>query len=407
MMQSKHVRFLLWAVIGMVLLSVLTYLFRPRAIIVDIAQVVKADLQEIITDEAKTRVHDVYTLSAPVTGHLRRIEAEVGDQVERLTTIVAEIEPIDPDFLDPRSEAQAKADIKTAESALTLAQAEVNQSQAELDFALAEFNRMRELRVSNNVSARELDNSERTYKTALAALATTQAGLQMRVYELERSKALMLSPSTTQTQHGNCQCVNITAPVSGRILKVLNKSEGVVIAGTALLEIGNPKDLEIVVELLSFDAVKVEPGQVVNIKNWGGSQPLTGRVNRIEPIGFMKVSALGIEEQRVNVVVDITSEYNRWARLGHGYQVDVEIVLWNGSDVLTVPVTALFREQDKWAIFVVREKTAHKQIISIGHKNAFNVEVISGLNESDWYVSHPNNQITDNVKVSSSTDYIE
>ncbi|MFT4789662.1 MAG: HlyD family secretion protein [Oleiphilaceae bacterium] len=407
MMQSKHVRFLLWAVIGMVLLSVLTYLFRPRTIIVDIAQVVKGELQEIITDEAKTRVHDVYTLSAPVTGHLRRIAAEVGDPVERLTTIVAEIEPIDPDFLDPRSEAQAKADIKTAESALSLAQAEVDQSQAELDFALAEFDRMRELRVSNSVSARELDNSERTYKSALAVLATTQAGLQMRVYELERARALMLSPSTTQTQHGNCQCVNITAPVSGRILKVLNKSEGVVIAGTALLEIGNPKDLEIVVELLSFDAVKVEPSQVVNIKNWGGSQPLTGRVNRIEPIGFMKVSALGIEEQRVNVVVDITSEYNHWARLGHGYQVDVEIVLWNGSDVLSVPVTALFREQDKWAIFVVKEDVAYKQIISIGHKNAFNVEVITGLNEGDWYVSHPNNQITDNVKVSSRRDYIE
>lgn len=407
MMQSKHVRFLLWAVIGMVLLLVLSYLFRPRTIIVDMAQVVKGNLQEIITEEAKTRVHDVYTLSAPVTGYLRRIEAEVGDPVERLTTIVAEIEPIDPEFLDPRSEAQAKADIKTAESALKLAQAEVNQSQAELDFALAEFNRMRELRVNKNVSARELDNSERTYKTALAALATTQAGLQMRVYELERSKALMLSPSTTQSQHGHCQCINITAPVSGRILKILNKSEGVITAGTALLEIGNPKNLEIVIELLSFDAVKVEPGQVVNIKNWGGFEPLNGRVNRIEPIGFMKVSALGIEEQRVNVIIDITSEYNSWARLGHGYQVDAEIVLWNGSDVLSVPVTALFRDQDKWSIFVVREKVVYKQIISIGHKNAFNVEVISGLNEGDWYVSHPNNQITENVKVSSRSDYIE
>lgn len=406
-MQSKYVRLLLWAVISVVLLLVLAYLFKPRAIIVDMAQVTKGKLQEIISDEAKTRVHDVYTLSAPVTGHLRRITAEVGDPVERLTTIVAEIEPIDPDFLDPRSEAQAKADIKTAESALSLAKAEVNQAEAELDFALAEFDRMRELRVSNSVSARELDNSERAYKTARAALATVQAGLQMRVYELERSKALMLSPSTTQTEHGRCQCINITAPVSGRILKVLNKSEGVVMAGTSLLEIGNPEYLEIVVELLSFDAVKVEPGQVVNIKNWGGSELLTGRVNRIEPIGFMKVSALGIEEQRVNVIIDITSEYSRWSRLGHGYQVDVEIVLWDGSDILSVPVTALFREQDKWAIFVVTDNTVQKRIIHIGHRNAFNVEVISGLNEGDWYVSHPNNQITDNVKVSSSIDFVE
>lgn len=407
MMQSKQVRLLLWVIITVVLILVLAYLFKPRAIIVDMAQVTKGALQEIISDEAKTRVHDVYTLSAPVTGHLRRITAEVGDPVERLTTVVAEIEPIDPDFLDPRSEAQAKADIKTAHSALSLAQAEVNQAQAELDFALAEFNRMRELRVSNSVSARELDNSERAYKTTRAALATAQAGLQMRVYELERSKALMLSPSETQTQHGSCQCVSITAPVSGRILKVLNKSEGVVMAGTSLLEIGNPEDLEIVVELLSFDAVKVEPGQVVNIKNWGGSQPLTGRVNRIEPIGFMKISALGIEEQRVNVIVDIISEYSRWARLGHGYQVDVEIVLWDGSDLLSVPVTALFRDQGKWAIFVVRDNTAQKKIVRIGHKNAFNVEVVSGLNEGDWYVSHPNNQIADNVKVLSRIDFIE
>jgi HlyD family secretion protein len=406
-MQPKQSRLLLWSVIAALLICTLLLLFWPKSVITDLAQVSKGTLQISISDEGKTRVHDIYVLSAPVTGHLRRIEAEVGDPVLISSTIVAQIEPIDPAFLDPRSEAQAKADIQTAKSALNLSQAEVNQAQAELDFALTEFDRMAELRINNSVSERELDNAERAYKTRRAALATAQAALQMRSYELERTKALLLSPSSTQLEHGNCECMNITAPVSGRILKVLNKSEGVVTAGAPLLEIGDPKDLEIVVELLSFDAVKVEPGQRVVIRNWGGAESLSGRVKHVEPIGFKKVSALGIEEQRVNVIIDLASEFSEWSRLGHGYQVDVDIVIWKKKELLTVPVTALFRDQQEWAIFLANNNTVEKRIIKIGRKNAFRAEVISGMQEDDWFILYPNEQIKDGVKVVSRSEYVD
>ena len=404
-MNVNYSRVLLWGFIGFMLIAALSYALWPRPVIIDMAQITKQEFMVTLADEGQTRVHDIYVLSAPVTGHLRRIEAEVGDAVVTSETIVAQIEPIDPAFLDPRSEAQAKADINVAESAKILSQAKVNEARAELDFARTELGRMRELRVNNNVSERDLDNAERTYKTTRALLASAQAALNMRNYELERVKALLLSPTTTQAEHGHCECLNITAPVTGRILKVVNKSEGVVASGTALLEIGDPQNLEIVVELLSFDAVKVEPGQSVVIKNWGGAKPLQGRVSRIEPIGFKKVSALGIEEQRVNVIVDFQSKPSQWARLGHGYQVDVDIILWQGKNLLTVPVTALLRDKQHWAVFVVDNGLAQKRRVDIGRKNAFAAEVISGLQEHDWIIVYPNDQIADGVRVAARTEF--
>ncbi|MFQ3237272.1 MAG: HlyD family secretion protein [Paraglaciecola sp.] len=400
-MQAINSRKILWTVITTLLFIVLLYLFWPRGVIVDMAQVKKGALQVTVADEAKTRVHDTYVLSAPITGYLRRIELEVGDPVLISSTTVAQIEPIDPAFLDPRSEAQAKADIQAADSAKSLAKAEVSQAQAELDFALSEVERMRKLRIKNSVSARELDNAERAYKFQRAALATTQAALQMRNYELERVEALLLSPTSTQKSHGHCPCLNIIAPINGHILRVFNKSAGVVTAGTPLVEIGDPQDLEIVVELLSFDAVNVQPGQKVTIENWGGTTPLNGVVNRIEPIGFLKVSALGIEEQRVNVIVTLQSDPELWQRLGHGYQVDVKIMLWEGSDLLTIPITALFRDEQHWAVFLANNNVVEKRRVQIGRKNAFAAQIISGLNEGDWFILYPNDQLADGVSISS------
>lgn len=398
-MTVRYSRSFLWLVIGALIIAVLVYLFNPRPVITDLGKLGKNSFRLSISEEGKTRVHDIYVLSAPVTGYLRRIDADVGDAVTMSDTVVAEIEPIDPTLLDPRSEAQAKADIEAASSSMKLAQAEVNQAEAELEFASSELNRMRELRINDSVSERELDNARRTFKTSRAALATAQAALQMRSFEHERAKTQLLSPTATQQQRGNCSCVNILAPVSGRILKILTKSEGVVNAGTSLVEIGDPRDLEIVIELLSSDAVKVEPGQTVEIQNWGGEGLLTGRVNRIEPVGFMKVSALGIEEQRVNVIVDIQEPFERWARLGHAYQLDVDIILWQGDDVLTVPVTALFRENENWAIYAVNEGVVEKRYLQVGRLNAYDAEVLSGLNEGEQYIKYPTNQIDAGIRV--------
>lgn len=398
-MNTRQSRLLFWGIIGAVLILTILYSFWPRAVVSDIGTLSRFDIRVTVSEEAKTRVHDIYVLSAPVTGYIRRIESEVGDPVVLSETVVAKIEPIDPAFLDPRTEAQARADIEAANSSTKLAKETVNQAEAELEFALSELNRMRELRRSNSVSERDIDNAQRAYKTNRAALGTAQANLQMRLFELERAKAQLLSPAVTIAKHGDCQCVDILAPITGRILKVLNKSEGVVSAGTPLVEIGDPQDLEIVVELLSFDAVKVQPGQDVIITNWGGERDLMGVVKHVEPIGFKKVSALGIEEQRVNVLVDFRNDKAQWSRLGHGYQLDVDIVLSESNDVLAIPITALFREQQKWAVYAVVENRVEKRFVELGVQNHLHAQITKGLREGEGYILHPNDQIQEGVKV--------
>lgn len=399
-MSAEKSRYILWGSIGSLFMLGVLFAFWPRPVLVTMEQVAKDSITVTVREEAKTRIHDLFVLSSPVTGYLRRITAEVGDEVQGTTSIVAEIEPMDPSFLDPRSEAQAIAVVQAAIAAERLAEAEVEQVEAELEFAQSELKRMRELFQNNSVSVRELDNAERQQKTLVATLATAQASLQMREFEHQRAQAQLMSPVITQNNHGHCECLIIRAPISGKILKVINQSEGVVNVGTPLVEIGDPKDLEIVVELLSFDAVKVLPGQRVIIHNWGGDKPLQGQVSKIEPIGFTKVSALGIEEQRVNVIVALQSEFEQWFRLGHGYQLDVDIVLWENSDVIAIPLTALFRVGEDWAIYVVVKERAIQRVVKVGQRNTFKAEILSGLEVGEWLIPHPNDQIAEGIMVS-------
>jgi len=390
-------RIVFWGVLALALAAGLLYAFRPQPVPVDFAVIERGPLVVAVAEEGETRVKEVFVLSAPVTGRALRIDAHVGDTVIANETVIAQIEPIDPSFLDPRTEAQARAAVRAAEAARALAAAELDQAQAELDFAQSELDRARRLIRSETISQRALDDAERIFKTRRAAVATAVAALRMREFELEQARAQLMSPVETQRQRGECECVPIRAPVSGRILRVLHESEGVVQAGTALVEIGNPKDLEIVVDLLSTDAVKVLAGQRVVIEEWGGDAPLAGRVRRVEPFGFTKVSALGIEEQRVNVIVDFTDPPERWQRLGHGYRVDARIVLWEGKDILKVPVPALFRDGDRWAVFVEEDEKAQRRLVEIGGRNGLEAEIVSGLAAGQRVVLHPGDRIVDGV----------
>jgi HlyD family secretion protein len=406
-MKRINKRTLFWGLIGTLLLMGLFYAFKPRAVMVDWYVVKSGQLTISIREEGKTQVHDIYTLSAPVTGRLKRIDAHVGDAVVMSATTVAQIEPLDPGFLDPRSEAQAQADIQAAESARQLAEAEVSQAQAELDFAFSELARMRELSISGAISERELEMAEKTYKTQRAVVATAQAALQMRNFEAERANAAILSPTATQDLHGVCECLDLQAPVDGNILRILQKSEGVVNVGTPIMEIGNTNKLEVVIELLSSDAVQVEPGQLVLISNWGGEQQLKARVTRIEPIGFTKVSALGIEEQRVNVIADFLGSPKDWRRLGHGFQVDVEIITAELNDVLTVPIGALFRVGKDWAVYQVVDGAARQQLVQLGLSNQLSAQVTAGLKADDTVILNPGNQISDGIPVVSREQLME
>ena len=392
-------RIVLWGLLLAVLAAGLLYAFRPQPVPVDFATVERGPLVVTVDEEGETRVRDVFVLSAPIAGRARRIESEVGDAVVAGETVVVEIEPIDPAFLDVRSEAQAQAAVRTAEAARVLASAELERAQAELAFAEAELKRARRLIGRGTISQRRLDEDERAFKTAKANLATAQAALDMRKAELERARAELLSPLETRGQTAGCPCVAVTAPVSGRVLRVHHESEGVVAPGEPLIEIGDPRDLEIVADLLSSDAVKVEAGQRVLIEDWGGGEVLNGRVERVEPYGFTKVSALGIEEQRVNVIIDFADPPERWQRLGHGYRVEARIVLWEGEAVLKVPLNALFREGETWAVFIETEGRAEKRVVEPGRQNGLESEILGGLDAGQRIVLHPSDRVVAGVRL--------
>jgi HlyD family secretion protein len=289
--------------------------------------------------------------------------------------------------------------VSTAKSALSLAQAELKQAQVELDFSKSEYDRIKALHKTGTASQRDLDNTERLYKSSRASYATAQAALQMRRFELERVKAILISPTQSQALRVGCECLKLYAPISGTILNVITESEGVVQAGSPLVKIGDPSKLQVVAELLSMDAVKVETGGTVAIKNWGGDTELKGKVKRIDPVGFSKVSALGIEEQRVNVVIDLVSPHENWSRLGHGYQVDVAIVLWEEDKVLNVPLTAIFRDGTDWAIYVVKDGMVDKRQLKIGQINNLIAQVVTGINEGEQYIIYPTDRIFEGVHV--------
>lgn len=394
-------RLLFWALLMVLLGLGLGFAFWPRALAVDLVELRPGPMVVTLDEEGETRVRDVFVLSAPIPGRALRIDLDAGDEVIANETVVTQIEPSDPAFLDMRSEAQAEATVGTAEAAKRLAAAEVEMAAAELDFAEAEVARARELIRDKHISERSLDDAERRFRTAKASLDTAHAALRMRESELQHARSQLISPNEAQRDFENCDCVDITAPVSGRILRVLHESEGVVQAGQALAEIGDPADLEIVADYLSEDAVKIRAGQSVILDEWGGPEPLQGRVRRVEPFGFTKVSALGIEEQRVNVIIDLSDPPDKWQRLGHGFRVEVRVVLWEGSEVLSLPLTALFRNGEAWHVFTVEEGRARRREVEVGQRTGLTAEIRGGLAEGAVVVLHPSEQIADGVRLTS------
>lgn len=388
-------RLIFWVPVLLVTGIVIAMLFRPVAVPVDLVTVERGKISVTITDEGKTRVKDVFVVSAPVPGLMRRIDLEPGDQVAAGETVVARIEPSDPSFLDVRTQAEAQAAVRAAQAAEKYAAAQVRRAEAELDFAEAEFARYRGLAERNTVSENDLDAARRRARTGSAALEEAKASLNVSRSELEQARAKLMTPNTVRGSRGeDCECINAYSPVSGAVLRVLKKSEGVVTSGTPLVEIGDPTRLEIVVDLLSTDAVRVEVGQRALIEAWGGNPALEGVVTRIEPFGFTKVSALGIEEQRVNVRIDLIDPPDHWARLGHGYRVEPRIILAEADNVLTVPRATLFRDGDRWAVFVAENSTAVLRIVELGLANAFEAEIITGLAGSEQVVLQPSDRVS-------------
>ncbi|MEO1038850.1 MAG: efflux RND transporter periplasmic adaptor subunit [Pseudomonadota bacterium] len=389
-------RTLFWAATGLLVAALIIWAAWPRPILVDLAVVERTDLTVSVRDEGRTRVREIYTVSAPVAGRLLRIEQEAGDPVAAGEAI-ASILPSDPAFLDARSQSEARAALASTEAARSFAIAEVQRAEAQLEFARTENDRIASLFERGTVSQGALDRTRLELRTAQAALATARANVRMRSAEIEAATARLIEPGEDGQIDG---VVTMRSPIDGRVLRVIQESETVTLPGAPVMEVGDPGDLEVVVELLSSDAVQVEVGAEARIEAWGG-EALRAQVQRVEPFGFLKISALGVEEQRVNVVLDFVDPPERWTSLGHGFRVEAAITVWRGEDVIIAPTAALFRTENGWAVFALRQGRARLIELQIGRSNGQHAQILSGLEAGDEVILYPTDRIRDGVAIRS------
>jgi HlyD family secretion protein len=364
----------------------------PESMEVTVARAERGPMQVTIDEDGETRVRDRFLVTAPVSGRVQRIEIEPGDTVVRSKTILARITPAESPLLDPRTRSELQAAVEAATAAVGQARAERQRAATALERARSTLRRQQELMKAGAIAADALEAAETALATAEDALRAAEFTERRAESELQLARARLSAPSSSG------RSVDVISPIDGTVLKRLRESEGVVPVGEPLLEIGEPGRMEIVADLLSTDAVRVSRGAEVLIEQWGGGHTLHGRVRRVEPSGFMKVSALGVEEQRVNVVVDFTNPAEA-SRLGDGYRVEVRIVLWKENDVIKVPVGALFRQGEGWAVFVVNEGRVHRQMVQLGQRNENEGQITSGLEPGATIVMHPPDTLTDGTRV--------
>jgi len=389
-------RILIITVAATVVLAVI-YGFMPKPIQVDAIAAKKGPMRVTVDEEGKTRVRDRFVISAPVAGYLRRVELDVGDSAVK-GQVIAELEPLRSTVLDPRSRAEALAALSAARAALNAAKENAQAAAASADYARKNLERQKRLYDSGYVAKDSLDQADADAKRTAANRLAADASVKSARADVERAQSTLgHSPAEGTADHD--RIVAIRAPVDGSVLKIHHESEGAVNAGEPLIDIGDPRKLEIKVEVLSADAVAIQPGSTVYFERWGGDFPLTGTVRTVEPEAFTKVSSLGVEEQRVLVIADITSLPEEWKRLGDEYRVEASFIIWEGKDVLQVPASSLFRKGEGWAVFVVDGGRARIRHVKIGHRNGLIAEITDGLSEQDRVISHPDDRVRDGVRV--------
>jgi HlyD family secretion protein len=364
----------------------------PRPIEVDVATVTRGPMQVTIDEEGETRVRERFVVSAPVTGRLERIELENGDQVVGGKSVVARLMPAQAPLIDPRTQAELRAAVDAAQAVVGQAQSERARAVTVRTRSQSTVRRLEMLLKSGAISGDELEAAQATLKSGEDAVRAAEYTVARAEHELQIARA-RLRPSST-----GGSTVNVIAPVSGVVLKRLHESASVVPVGEPLLEIGDPASLEIVSDLLSTDAVRVSRGDAVVIEQWGGPHPLDGRVRLVEPSGFMKVSALGVEEQRVNVIVDFADDTEP-AALGDGYRVEVRIITWRADSALTAPIGALFRQGQGWAVFTIEGGRARRRVVHVDQRNDRDAHILHGLTEAEAVVLHPPDTLTDGARV--------
>ena len=376
---KRHLRLILGVLI---VAGIAVVAMWPQSMEVDVVRVERGAMQVTIDEEGETRVRDRFIISAPVAGRLQRVELEPGDTVVRGETTLARLTPATSPLLDPRTRGELSAAGDAAGAAVGQARAERDRAAAALERARATARRQEALADAGAVARDTLEAAQTAVRTGEEALRAAEFTVQRAEYELQLARARLQAPAASGG------VVPVISPVDGVVLKRLRESESIVPAGEPLLEIGDPARIEVVSDLLSTDAVRIAPGARVLIEQWGGPHPLAGTVRRVEPSGFMKVSALGVEEQRVNVLVDVP-ELPADARLGDGYRVEIRVVTWQADDVLKVPVGTLFRRGDEWAVFVVEGGVARRRMVQVGQRNDTEAQILGGLTVDETIVLHP------------------
>ncbi|MEZ5541344.1 MAG: HlyD family efflux transporter periplasmic adaptor subunit [Pseudomonadota bacterium] len=387
---------------GFILLAVaiaaaLAWGFWPAPLLVERASVQRAPLTVTVEEEGMTRVKDRFVMSAPVAGYLQRIGLKVGDAVQQGQT-VAVLEPLRPDVLDVRSRALADAKVAAARASVDAARQQAAAARAEAEFARSDHARKQQLQAQALVSREELDQAETRSRQAAAALRSAEFAVEVARYELEAAETA-LRYTVSDTAADAHEAVAIKAPVDSRVLAVHHESEGVVATGEPLMEIGDPAALEVAVDVLSADAVRIRTGTRVELLRWGGPAPLVAVVRTVEPTGFTKISALGVEEQRVWVIADLGSPRTEWAQLGDGYRVEATFQLWQEQDVLQLPASALFRVGADWSVYVIDHGRARLRKVDTGRSNGLATQILAGLEAGAAVILHPDDRIGDGVRV--------
>ncbi len=393
---KRWLKRIVWVCLVLAAAALLGYAFIAAPVEVDLARVDRGPMRVTVDQEGKTRVKERYVISAPLAGQLQRIPWEAGDPVKAGETVLAAIHPVAPSLLDVRATEESTARVRGAEAALQRTEPAILRAQAELAQARTELARTRELADSGVASPQELEDKSLLVKVKEAELKSARSAQDVARFELEQAKAAlvrMTTPSATQPA-----AFEILSPIDGQVLRVIQESATPVIPGAQLLEVGDVSQIEAEIDVLSRDAVKIRPGAKVFFERWGGEAPLQGTVWRVEPSGFTKISALGVEEQRVNVIADLTVPPGQRPP-GDYYRVDARIVVWERSDVLKAPTGALFRQGERWAVYVVQDGRAVRRTVQIGRMNGLEAEVLDGLTVGEQVILHPSDKVEDGVGV--------
>jgi HlyD family secretion protein len=397
---NRWLRRLALAAAGLVVLGAIVYGFWPRPVDVDLGEVTKGPMLVAVDEEGKTRIRERYVVSAPLAGSLQRVALKAGHPVEAERTILAVLEPSDPAFLDARARAETEARVKGAEAAVPQALARVAAARREHELAVGVLERTRKSHAAGGASLDVLQEAQAREQVRAEEVRAAEFAERVAAFELRLARAALVRSDPKSALPPDDARMELRSPVDGKVLRVFQESAAVVTPGTKILEVGDPADLEMVIEVLSTEAVKVSPGDRVIVERWGGPEPLEGRVRLVEPSAFLKVSALGVEEQRVNVIVDFTGPPEKRRALGDAYRVEARIVVWEGRSVVRVPAGALFRDPSgRWAVFAHRDGRATLTSVTVGHTNGLEAEVLSGLNSGERVVLHPSDRVKDGVKL--------